>query len=72
MSPLFKTAKMIVRIVFEMFILLALFKAADGAAISQTNNLPSACNYQPVVKLSVDGTVTCAKETTSCYKRSMT
>ena len=55
MSPLFKIAKMIVRIVFEMFILLALFKAADGAASSLTNNLPSGCNCQPVVKLSVDG-----------------
>ena len=38
-----------------MFILLALFKAADGAAISLTNNLPSGCNCQPVVKLFVDG-----------------
>ena len=38
-----------------MFILLALFKTADGAANSLTNNLPSACNCQPVVKLSVDG-----------------
>ena len=54
-SPLFKIAKMIVRIVFEMVILLALFKAADGAASSLTNNLPSGCNCQPVVKLSVDG-----------------
>ena len=55
MSPLFKTAKMIISVVYEMFILLALFKTGDGAANSLTNNLPSACNCQPVVKLSVDG-----------------
>ena len=44
---------MIIRVVFEMFILLALFKA--GVANSQTNKSPSACNCQPVVKVSLDG-----------------
>lgn len=43
---------MMIRIVFETFILLALFKA--GVANFLTSKSPSACNCQPVVKVSVD------------------
>ena len=52
-SPLFKISKMIIRVVFEMFTLLALFKAR--VTNSHTNKSPSACHCDPVIKVSVDG-----------------
>ena len=44
---------MTISFVFETFILLALFKA--GVANFLTSKSPSACNCQPVIKVSVDG-----------------
>lgn len=57
-SPLFK---MIARVVFGIFTLLALFQA--GVANFHTNKSSSACNCQPVINVSVDG------NTDSCNKQ---
>ena len=53
--------KMIARVVFGIFTLLALFQA--GVTNFHTNKSSSACNCQPVIKVSVDG------NTDSCNKQ---